>query len=57
MATIRQLRRDQPRNKLVLYVCDACEDLLRKKAGKTPLTRAEIQKAYRERQKQKAKPK
>ena len=46
---IARLRRDMPRNELVIALCDSCEELL--KPVKPPLTRAEIQRNYRERKK------
>ena len=51
---IDKLRRDMPRNALVLAVCDALESFLRQGSAqvRTPkLTRAEIQRRYRLRKK------
>lgn len=47
---IARLRRDMPRNALVMSLCDSCEQLMSKPERK-PLTRAEIQRNYRERKK------
>ena len=49
---IDQLRRDMPRNQAVMDLCQACESLLRdNNSSKMPLTRAQIQKNYRDRKK------
>lgn len=55
--TIAKLRRDMPRNEVAMALCKACEQLMAQTAPtKPPLTRAEIQRNYRQRQKeQKAK--
>lgn len=47
LKTISQLRREQPRNWLVIQVCDWAESAIIGK--KKPKTRAQIQKAYRDR--------
>lgn len=48
--TIAQLRREQPRNWLVIQVCDWLEHAIASK--RKPRTRAQIQKAYRDRKRQ-----
>lgn len=48
--TIARLRREMPRNGLAMSLCDAAESLMAK-SGRKPLTRAEIQRNYRERKK------
>ncbi len=54
--TIDRLRRDMPRNSLVMALCDSCELLLKKPSvERPPLTRAEIQRNYRRRQKEQKK--
>ena len=50
--TIDRLRRDMPRNEVVKALCDACEQMVKDQQAfqsKPPLTRAEIQKNYRDR--------
>lgn len=48
---IAKLRREMPRNPTAMALCEAAEQMLAApKAGK-PLTRAEIQRNYRERKK------
>lgn len=50
--TIAKLRRDMPRNETAMALCDAAEQLMAAKPEtKAPLTRAEIQRNYRERKK------
>jgi hypothetical protein len=53
LAIISRARRDMPRNTLVMSLCDALEGFLLK-TDKKPLTRAEIQRNYRQRKKAKA---
>jgi hypothetical protein len=48
---IARLRRDMPRHEGVLALCEATERLMASAADRPPLTRAEIQKNYRERRK------
>ncbi len=51
--TIARLRRDMPRNSLAMALCEYCEGLMAKtQPERKPLTRAEIQKNYRDRQKE-----
>jgi hypothetical protein len=51
--TIAKLRRDMPRNQTAMDLCAACEELMAKpKQDVQPLTRAEIQRNYRRRQKE-----
>lgn len=52
--TIARLRREMPRNQTAMDLCAACEQLMVKAQPKRqPLTRAEIQRNYRRRQKEK----
>lgn len=48
---IARLRREMPRNGLAMSLCEACEQMMSKPERK-PLTRAQIQKNYRLRQKE-----
>lgn len=51
--TIARLRREMPRNQTAMSLCDACELLMTKaQPDKPPMTRAEIQRNYRRRQKE-----
>lgn len=51
--TIARLRREMPRNQTAMALCDATEQLMvKRKPIRTPLTRAEIQRNYRRRQKE-----
>lgn len=51
--TIARLRREMPRNQTAMDLCAACEQLMANaQPDKPPLTRAEIQKNYRLRQKE-----
>lgn len=52
---IARLRREMPRNQLAMDLCKACEELMAGKPKREPLTRAEIQKNYRQRKKEQAK--
>lgn len=50
--TIARLRREMPRNQTAMDLCAACEHLMTEaQPDKPPLTRAEIQRNYRLRQK------
>jgi len=55
MALVSRVRREMPRNKLVMQLCDQCERLVvappRAPVRKPPLSRAEIQRNYRLRKK------
>lgn len=51
--TIARLRRQMPHNQTAMDLCAACEHLMAKsQPDKPPLTRAEIQRNYRLRQKE-----
>lgn len=49
--TIAKLRREMPRNPTAMALCEAAEHLLAAPNAGKPLTRAEIQRNYRERKK------
>ena len=52
LLAIAKVRRDLSRNAQVMALCDAFEAVLVKPNGKLPLTRAEIQRNYRQRVKE-----